>query len=78
MTRRPPVDDLLLASDWLDSYESEPGDDAADRCAAVAAWLRHQVAAASTNAAIRAKAREFGVKPSVVRAALKRKMEVLS
>lgn len=37
--RVPPEDDVLLAADWLDNYESHD-DDVQERLAVVAAYLR--------------------------------------
>lgn len=63
------VDDLNVAVDWLDLNEGEGDESAA--CRRVAAFLRKEIASRCRSMAISALAKERGVTPAQVRAALR-------
>jgi len=63
---RPSLDAMDTAAEWLESNEGEEGE--ADECAAVAKWLREQIAAAQ----LREVAKQAGVPTKVARRILRR------
>ena len=72
MTRaRVSIDDLSTAAEWLDCNEGDSGE--AESCKRVAKWLAAEVERRTKQAAIRHVARERGVSPKAVRAALAKK-----
>lgn len=66
--------DLELAATWLESYESEAGDDAAERCQRVAAYLRSLVARRALDARLRETLTAAGIAPSRASLAKLRKL----
>ena len=67
-----PKNDLLLAADWLDAYEDQPGGDVAPRMKAVADWLRRE----SDAQLVRTFARSAKVPAAHARAFLRKKGEL--
>ena len=62
--KRPSIDAMETAAEWLDINEGDEGE--ADECAAVAKWLRAQIAAAQ----LREVAKAAGVSVPVARRAI--------
>jgi hypothetical protein len=65
------ADDLELAATWLESYESDEGDDAAEAMEAVAALLRKEAYARREAATVRQLVKETGATPARARQALR-------
>lgn len=67
------VDDLLLAAEWCESYETAPEDEAnKEALLRVARWLEAEAAKRQEDAVVRAAAQRYGVTPAKARAALRR------
>ncbi len=65
------INDLLRAEDWLRGYEPAPEEDGSDMLR-VADWIKAEILKREEAADIRSIAKQAGVKPAKVRAALKR------
>ena len=72
--RRPAIEDIAIACEWLEINEGDAGE--AEACAKVAAWLKDFAwkaeDRAAREAAVRKIARDAGCSMKVARAALKR------
>lgn len=62
--KRPALDAMTTAAEWLDINEGDEGE--ADECKAIAKWLRAQIEAAE----VRAIAKETGVSTAIARKAM--------
>lgn len=69
MPRRPTIEDLQTAAEWLDINEGEDGE--AVSCHAVADWLRREAARRQTAQVVTTVARETGRSRAIVRKAIK-------
>jgi hypothetical protein len=65
------INDLLRAEDWLRGYEPAPEEDGSDMIR-VADWIKAEIQRREAAADIRGVAKQAGVRPAEVRAALKR------